>query len=233
MTPHYFPPRSARTSAAAFGLVAVVSSVSANIVVFDQPNDRADQPSFFSDAIPGQFFSQRMADDFTLSESSEITAINWCGGSQNFQFPDLTNMESFVILVLRETNGLPDVTDAVVSRTVSVLDSDPTPTGLNVFGGGAQFAHHIELPTPVMLEAGTRYWLSIGATLQNPFGDAWVWSGSNSGNLVNATDFFNGDGFVVFNPTFNDLAFQLVAVPEPATAIFAFAAFAVITRRRR
>lgn len=202
-------------------------------VVYSQPNDRPDQPSFYSDGAPGQWFNQRMADDFILSAPCDITGVRWWGGSQNFQFPDLTNMGGFRILILPEANGVPDLNNPLADAEFVMADSNPVPTGEMIFGGGIQYEHNYTFAAPVPVNAGQRYWVSIGAFLYTWWADAWVWSGSTVGDLINATDHFDANGFTVFNPTFNDLAFEIDAVPEPASALLLLAGAAFVTARRR
>lgn len=64
-----------------------------------------DNRDFFSDAVPGQFLSQRRADDFVLSSDAQTTGVHGWGRSQNFQFADLTNRSSFTVHILGDDNG--------------------------------------------------------------------------------------------------------------------------------
>lgn len=218
----------------ACGLVlglAFAASASAD-VLYSQPNDRPNQISFFSDAVSGQFFSQRMADDFVLGGDAMISGVKWWGGSQNFQFDDLTNMTSFTVLILGDDNG-PDLGNVLASITLDTASTNPIETENLLFAGGQQYEQEIAFGAPVAVNGGETLWVSIGATLVQPAGDAWVWSGSTVGNLVNATDFFDGSGFIVFDPTANDLAFEIIGVPEPATAgLLALGAVGLLRRKR-
>lgn len=217
-----------------YALVAVVllASVSFADVLYSQPNDRAAQPSFFSDAVPGQFFSQRMADDFTLNADAQITGIRWWGGSQFFQYADLTNMASFTVVLYSSVDGVPAILTPLADETFATFATNPTATGLTLYGNGIQYGHEIALSAPVNVQAGQKYWLSVGATLVAPFADGWVWSGSTVGNLVNATDYFTGGGYTVYDPTFNDLAFEIIGVPEPTTALIGLVLGGLTLRRR-
>lgn len=212
-------------------LVSAGASVSAGSSLYSQTSDRTDQQSFFSDAVPGQFFSQRMADNFTLDGAASVTGIAWWGGSQNFQSTDVGNMVSWTV-VLYEADGLGNVdgSTAIDLGTYTFGESNATATGATLFGGGIEYRHEIAFDA-LDLTAGD-YWLSIGATLEETGGDAWVWSGSTQGDLVNATDFFDGGGFLTFNPTFNDLAFEVIGVPAPGAAA-PLAMLLAVSRRRR
>lgn len=210
--------------------VMMVCSAGAGVLV-SQPSDRPASPSFFSDAVSGQFFSQRMGDNFTLSGDSEITGIRWWGGSQNFQSPDVTNVVSWTV-VLFEADGFGgvDTASAIDLGTYTLGETNAVATGSSMFGGGIEYRQEVSFEA-VDLAAGD-YWISIGATLESPAGDAWVWSGSTVGDLVNASDFFDGNGFRVFDPTFNDLAFEVVGVPAPAAGGL-LAVAGLFARRRR
>ncbi len=213
------------------GVIGVFGVAASGDVLVSQPSDRASSPSFFSDAVPGQFFSQRMADNFTLSGDSEVTGIRWWGGSQNFSSPDVTNMVSWTV-VLFESDGFGgvDESSAIDLGSYTFAQTNAVATGATLFGGGIEYMQEISF-AGLDLNAG-EYWISVGATLEAPGGDAWVWSGSTVGDLVNGTDFFDGSGFSVFNPTFNDLAFEVVGVPAPASAgLLAFTG--LVSRRRR
>jgi hypothetical protein len=215
--------------ASMLSLLAAVTPAMAGDVLYSQPNDRPGQPSFFSDAVAGQFFSQRTADDFVLTGNATLTAVRFWGGSQNFQFSNLQNMDSFTISIYADNAG--SVGDEIASTTLSTEAISTVDTGLTNLGGGIVYEHEASI-APTALGAG-RYWVSVGATLFNPGADAWVWAGSTEGNLINATDFFNGNGFVTFDPTFNDLAFEIVGVPTPGSiAVVGLGGLFATSRRR-
>lgn len=210
------------------GLVA--GTASAN-VLYSQPSDQPDQPSFFSDAVSGQFFRQRMADNFSLQSASLITGIRWWGGSQNFQVPDVSNMASWTLwLYADDGSGNVDLNTEINLGTYIFSQTNAVATGHALFGGGIEYQQEISFDALAL--ASGNYWVSIGATLEVPAGDAWVWAGSSVGDLVNATDFFTGSGFTTFDPTFNDLAFEVLGVPAPASVTPLAACIALLRRRR-
>jgi hypothetical protein len=215
-------------------IVAAAAVAPASASIYLQASDRPNQPSFFSDAVAGQFFSQRMADNFTLDSDAEATAIRWWGGSQNFQFEDIVNMISYTVVIYASDEfGEPDTANILYQSTngLGSADLDAVATGASLLNGGIEYAYTLNLEGPLALTAGTQYWISVGATLALPGGDAWVWSGSSTGDLVNASDFFNGSGYTVFDPTFNDLAFEIIPTPG-STALLALAGLTAIRRRR-
>lgn len=215
--------------------LAIAASTAAHAALYSQPSDRPAQPSFYSDAVSGQFFSQRMADNFTLDAAGSATALRWWGGSQNFQFPDTNNMASYTVVIYASSaaSGGPDTASILFQRTVDAESAgfDYTATGASLINGGIEYQYTLNLDAPLALAAGTQYWISVGATLVNPGADAWVWSGSTAGDLVNATDFFTGSGYTVFDPTFNDLAFEIIPAPG-AASLLALAGLTAARRRR-
>jgi len=205
---------------------------SASAGIYSQLSDQPSAQSFFSDAVAGQFFSQRMADNFTLGADAAASSVRWWGGSQNFQFADTNNMSSYTV-VLYEADGSGAPGSVIYSDTVTDESArlGLSQTGATLFGGGIEYQYTLELESAVSLSAGTEYWISVGATLVDGGADAWVWSGSSVGDLVNATDFFSGSGYTVFDPTFNDMAFEIV--PSPSTAVMGLGMLGLGLRRRR
>ena len=216
-------------------LLTLAAASHAHAALYSQPSDRPAQPSFFSDAVAGQFFSQRMADNFTLANAGTATALRWWGGSQNFQFADTVNMASYTVVIYAAAplTGAPDTANILFQATVSTEDAglDVTATGFSNVNGGIEYRYTLTLDNALQLDAATPYWISVGATLVNPSADAWVWSGSTVGDLVNATDFFGSSGYTVFDPTANDMAFEIIPAPGPL-AVFA-AGLTLAARRRR
>ncbi|MEC9373425.1 MAG: hypothetical protein VYC34_06245, partial [Planctomycetota bacterium] len=174
-------------------------------VAYEQPNDSAD--GFFTDAVAGQFYSQRIADNFTLASTSNVNGVNWWGSSEFFIFNDLTNFSSFTVEIFADAGGAPgaSVTGPITASTAA---TNPVATGNFNFAGGIEYMQGIKFDNPVTLQGGTQYWLSIGSTNISPGDDGYIWSTSNSGDLILAGNFFDGVGFQSFANT-GDVAFQI------------------------
>ncbi len=203
---------------------------SANAIERDGPTVFSQAPTstdgFFSDAVSGQFYSQRIADNFALTSDTIITGVRWWGSSENFFGPpDLSNFESFTIEIF-DGNF-----DSVYVETFLTSATNAAATGLFNSGGGAEFFQSVKFAQAVNLLGSTEYWLSIGTTNSDPEGDAWVWSGA-TGDAFIASDVFDGAGFSVF-PDSGDSAFELQGVPTPgAASLLGLAGLAVLRRRR-
>lgn len=199
-------------------------------VLYSQGNDQPARPSLFSDGVAGQFFSQRMADNFTATGGWEMTGLRWWGGSQNFQFRDLTNMRQFAVRIYEDGGGAPDA--EIYGEVFDKAATSPTATGLILSGQGFQYEQVVTLTTPVQLVAGRGYWVSVGAILDQPAGDAWVWNHSSMGDGINATDFFTGGQYLTF--TSGDMALQVLgSVPAPGASGMATVGLLWAMRRRR
>lgn len=59
-------------------IACAASSEPADIIVYSQQVDTLTGSSgFFSDAAPGYWYSQKIADDFTLGSNYSVTGVNW------------------------------------------------------------------------------------------------------------------------------------------------------------
>lgn len=222
-----------RTASIIVLISACTGLAQADTTLYSQPNNQPTNASFFSDGVSGQFFSQRMADNFTLSSGGSVTGVKWWGASQNYQYADLTNMTGFVVQVLADDGfGSPDGLNVLYSQTFTKAQTSPTATGFTAFGGGTQYQFQATLSSPLTLSAGTQYWVSIGAVLSNPFADAWVWNHSSVGDGKNASNYFNNASYYVYSS--GDMAFELVGnVPAPsALALIGLGGLAAGRRRR-
>lgn len=207
-------------------LVAATPLSAFSAVLFQQAETSAD--GYFSDGISSngsQFYSQSIADDFSLAATSNVTTIKFWGSSENFSTPDLSNVAAFDI-VFYDTSFNP----VAQGIQIPVGAFTTTATGnVNSLGGNE---YEMDLATNFNLNAGS-YYMHVGADLIDPFGDAFVWSNAN-GNTNIAANFMQGGGWQTFQQE-PGTAFELdgQAVPEPASmAILGLGVVAMVRRRR-
>lgn len=193
-------------------------------VVYSQAPTSAD--GYFSDAVAGQFYSQMIADNFTLTNNTVVSGVNWWGSSENFVDSDYTNFFSFSVMIM-DGNF-----DLVFAQTFSTGDTNPVATGVVNVAGGEQFFQSVKFDQTFELTGNTEYWIAIGTTNSDPEGDAWVWS-SAAGDGILASDDFDGAGFLVSTGLSDDVAFEIQAIPTPGAASLLALAGLVTLRRRR
>lgn len=195
-------------------------------VVWDQ-EPGTDGFGIFSDGIStngSQFYQTATADNFSLSSAAKITDVEFWGGSEDFEFADLTNFQAFDIYVY-DSNF-----NAVYSTQVSTASLNPVNTGtLNSSNNGGEI-FSFNLSTSINLSAGN-YFLHVGSINVDPNGDAFIWDDSATGDGSYAFNYFDGNGWQIISG--GDLAFKLTAAPEPASlSLLALGGLALIRRRR-
>jgi hypothetical protein len=165
----------------------------------------------FADGAPGQFYNQRVADNFPHI-GGPINGVCWWGGSENFIFPGLNNFSGFSVQFFADGGGLPGpaVSALMVFPTAA---TNPTPTGNILFGGGIEYYQCVKF-NPIDLGLGN-YWVSMGGIAISPGDDAYAWDFSLQGdNRFAFTDPQWASPWLAA-VGFGDLAFQIQ--PEPAT----------------
>lgn len=211
----------------ALAICAPFSSFAA--VIWDNGWD-AGQGGYFSDSISNmqnQFYSQAMADNFTVSGDYNITNITVWGGSEFFVNGDLSNMASFDFVIM--DSGF----NTLYSGTYSLSDLNISVVGTDWIGGNE---YEISLANPGWVLSSGNYYLHVGATLYDGMGDAFYWTMSNTDmDSVSAT-FSNSPAAWTEYPATQGVAFRVEGepVPEPATmAVLGLGAAALIRRRRQ
>ena len=181
------------------------------------------------DAISTGGIYQDVADDFVLTSAQTLKEIRWSGAytpsNQAGAVPD-----DFTIRILD------DLFATVASFNVGAVAR--VDTGLdNLFG--LDIYNYESAISPLDLAAGS-YWLSI---VNNTVGDAegqrWSWAATDGRVGANArfrqsvgTPLTNADPWV--NEASIDVAFSIVAVPEPGTlALLGFGLLGMGAARRR
>lgn len=163
-------------------------------------------------------FSQRVADDFELTTAVSIGAINWWG------FYDLDNPpaeETFRIRFYgaRAGDGLPDESNVVFEQMVDTPARTATGRRVAVSVGPDEYLYETALSSAVSLSAQTPYWLEVVQIGDLNTAFRWEFSEAdlNAQAGINPT---SGD-WVSSAPVTVDAAFQLVAIPEPASGLIA------------
>jgi MYXO-CTERM domain-containing protein len=194
--------------------------------VYSQPSQGQD--GLFSDGVAGQFWSQRIADNFVLDNNYVVDGIRWWGSSENYIFDDLTNFGAFIIEFYDDAGGTPGA--SIGQFSVDIGDANATPTGLMNGNGGHEY--QLEAPVNIALNGGTQYWVSVGSKNLSPGDDGFIWSlNFNEGDGNIAADFFDGFGYSTFGGF--DMAFELTGVPTPGSAALLGLAGLAASRRRR
>jgi len=200
-------------------------------IVYSQLPAAPELGGFFSDAVPGQFYEQRVADDFTLGAGANVNGVIWVGGSENYYTPFLTNFTSFRVQIFADAGGT--VGASLMDLVVPVASANPVYQSY-VYTNIYQFDLKFE---PLALGPGT-YWLSVGTANVSPGGDAFAWTTAGAGgNDLVAAELGAAVGTGVFAnfAGFGDLAFAIQAgdVPGPGALALVGLAGMVSSRRRR
>lgn len=207
--------------------------------IFSQPTTTDDSKvglGWYSNAEPRVLKNYKHADDFVLSAPAEIGRVVWWGQSSLHSHDDLTNFDSFEIEIYEaeEVNGgwLPGA--LVAEQTLDLAATNPVPTGRLTPTGAIEYRHDATLVSPIGLAADTRYFIAIAAGLiqTGRTSDAWQWQDSDLHDGWSATYSWAGGAWSGFQDS--DSAFELYAVPTPATVTpLCAAATALAARRRR
>ena len=188
-------------------------------------------PGLFSDAIPGQYFSQQIADDFVLGGDTPVNGVGWVGRSENFANPDLANFSDFRIQIFEDSGfGTPGV--AILDLTVPTAATNPTVIETGA-GGELIYAQNLKFDE-LLLTGGDTYYFSVGSVNVDPGSDGYVWANSipADGNNLVFVDDFSGAGYQPVEG-FGDMAFKIQAVPAPGVLALLGVAGIVGRRRRR
>jgi len=178
--------------------------------VLSKPFDQNIKLNVFSEAD-----GQQIADNFQLAADETIGEITWFGG---YNLSDVATVDRpFKLRIFDDSGGAP-ATDPFFEDIVSVAGVD---TGFDNQDGKNIFQYTAVI-VPVVLNAGTEYWVSVLENDKNTVTPNWFWQASNSVAGENAGFRSNdGDSWSTFaDPTRNEMAFFLSAadsIPDPST----------------
>jgi hypothetical protein len=203
-----------RALACAAALCCMHSAHAAGPVVFDNgPSDH------FSGNNMG-FALQ--ADDFTLGSSTILDSIIFTSAEANGAYRG-----SIWWAVMGNDGGMPGATMLASGSQSSVLR-----TSLGQFGGLTEYSNSFRLNAPLSLQAGT-YWLVLHNGSPTDFGDPneFLWATSAANKSFGGFESY-GPG-APWTGNFNEHAFRVSAVPEPAQLLMLLAGGAAVFGLRR
>ncbi|HPF37060.1 MAG TPA: hypothetical protein P5081_19635 [Phycisphaerae bacterium] len=185
--------------------------------------------SLFRDNF-GDPYSNRVADDFALVESTDIAALRWWG-FYNLDNPPMAESFQIRFLEARSGDGLPD--DSNVVYEAIVANPSRVVTGEHVFVGvdPAEYLYEVVLSSPVSLAANRTYWLEVQqiGDLETAFRWEFSQSDANGQAFMNAA---TGDWR--HSTLSSDTAYQLIATPEPTSlCMLAVPLAAIVFEKRR
>ncbi|MFG0259754.1 MAG: hypothetical protein ACF8LK_05300 [Phycisphaerales bacterium JB041] len=219
--------------------LAVAGSASGRDVrVFGQPTTADDGKvglGWYSQSEPRVRKNFKHADDFTLGSDAEISRVVWWGQSSRHRHDDLTNFDTFQIEFFEaaEVGGdlLPGALLAV--ETFDLADTTPVETGRLATNGAKEYRHEATLALPFAAAAGRAYFISVSAGMieTNSPSDAWQWQDADFNNGWSATYSWATAEWTGYQDS--DSAFELYAVPAPATAAPLLVGVLAVRRRGR
>ena len=203
------------------GLVA--GQASCDVVLYSQPVEPSGLNigwGFYSSSQARPRRNFKHADDFVLSQASEVRRVRWWGINEGPSSNALENYDQFTIEFFTSVPGPGGslVGSLIHSETFATALTDPVPTGrTNPLNGEPEIVQEVALAAPVGLPGATPLWLAVSARAINGAGDAWAW---RDGTLVNGYSniySYAAGTWTGFQDT--DSGFELIGVPAPATAL--------------
>ena len=194
-----------RICCSALLLLSITHAAIAGPVIYDNGGPSGDWDGWFSDLA----LNQVSADDFVLAPGSNILAdIHWFGSYGVFPGVPEPAEDDFTIEIFSDLTQAPE----------HVIDVGNQATRKSLGPRGAldeAFEYGVDI-SPIVLAAGTTYWLSIFNNTQDGPNGAWAWTFS--------VDLLGGGDAAVGNPGAlspfggeNSFFLTTVAVPTPAS----------------
>ena len=177
-------------------------------------------------AISDFGYPQQEAEDFQLTGTYlTVTTVQWWGAYGSS--PDPAAADDYVIRFFSDDAGEPNI---YPFEDIQVSDVTRTATGMTAstwfsHDGGTIYEYSADLPSPITFTEATTYYLSVVNNTDSIWG--WAENGSPS-HWYRPSDAiawsYSGQG--------TNLAFELYAIPEPATLLL-FGLGAVMLRRKQ
>ena len=196
--------------------IAGPGTIDALIVVDHQPNQVGGLSSDTELVTTmGAEAWQRGADDFVLSDATDIAAVRWWG-FYNLDNPPVAETFRIRFYGARPGDGLPDESQIVYEQVVDTPTRTATGERVAVGVGPDEYLYETPFDAPVSLSSGVTYWLEVSQLGDLDTHFRWEFSQTDA----NGQAFIN-EVTVDWRATTlsSDTAFQLIAVPEPSAGL--------------
>jgi len=114
-------------------------------------------------------------DDFTLEKGATLNSVGWWGYSDFWDNPDLTNFTVWQVRIYAG-DGQGEPGELIYDNVFDKADTNPQPQGPDGLFGSTMYYQQVNLGETIELEAGTQYWLGVGADVIDPASDWWIWA---------------------------------------------------------
>ncbi len=227
---------------AAIGVVVFGQGIAPADVVFHQGLDPSN-PHFATSSTEGQ--GSISADNFGFVSDTTIAGLTWIGrvhGNDLLTVYDLEKVEGFTVEIHNsgiDGFGLPIPETLVYTEFFATASTNAVWTGIEnpakQFGSGRIYEHSVSLGEAFEATAGTAYFVSIRARMEDSLA-GWGWSQTRAGGdlLLGQATFFGEIGWLsTLDPENRGQAFTLSTVPAPGTLAVAVLGVWGTRRRRR
>lgn len=227
-----------------FALVLLAAASAAQAAAIYAPTPISPSPRT-SDYGTADNFGFRSFDNFSSSSGAVVQQVSWWGlwfdaGNPAPAPAPSPDVQSWTLAFHASSGGTPGA-DLLV-QTFAALDVTAEFLGTGTLSAGGvyntmQYRYSVELPVEFVAAAGVEYWVSVTAT-SSQFYPAFALFGATGGDDMSYQQTL-GPGMAVTESSFRAadrmirLDGQLLAVPEPGTALLAVLPLLALAASRR
>ena len=138
-------------------------------------------------------------DDFMLDQAANLNSVGWWGYSDFWTDPDLSNFTVWQVRIY-EGDGQGEPGELIYDNVFDKEDTNPQPLGSDGLFDSTMYYQEVDLGETIELEAGTQYWLGVGADAIDPDDDLWIWAEAPPGDQTIAKWLWDDQEWLVQGP---------------------------------